>query len=219
MSLVQLISTLVPTINPTDSGNRVLDIMEENHITQLPIIVDDKYVALLQENDILEWEHPESNISESNLLQFKPAIQAEAHPFEAFRLAHQMQLNVLPVINSENKYLGAITPASLVKYFTENSGIDSPGGIIILEILPRNYSMYQIARICENEDVQILTSQVQTYENGVLEVTLKLNKTNLGAVISSFERHEYAVKAVYGDNTRYDDLMDNYRLLMNYLNM
>jgi CBS domain-containing protein len=136
------------------------------------------------------------------------------------KIANQQKLSIVPVIDNENKYLGAITINDLLKYVTENTGLDNPGGIIVLEIEPNNYSLHEIARICENEDVVIISSQLFTNPaTQKLEITLKTNRTNLEGLASSFERYKYKVKEVYGERTHQEDLMDRYKSLMNYLNM
>jgi acetoin utilization protein AcuB len=219
MSLEQLISPSVPTLMPGDTGNKALALMEENNITQLPIVSEDNYVALVQENDLLDWANPESILGEAAFLNYKPAILVSGHPFEALRITNQMNLSVLPVIDHEHKYIGSITKDSLLKYITENSGINVPGGIIVLEIAPRNYTLYEIARICENEDVTIMNVQVHANETGNMEITLKLNRTAIDAVVSSFERYNYTVKEVYGEESHDDDIAGKYNLLMNYINM
>jgi len=146
-------------------------------------------------------------------------MAAIAHPFDAMRIMHQMNLSVLPVIDNEYRYQGSITRETLLKYITENSGIDAPGGIIVLEIPIRNYTLYEIARICENEDVTIMNLQVHPNEAGLLEITLKLNRTSLEGLVASFERHSYKVLEYYGDENKDEDIEDNYNLLMNYINM
>jgi len=219
MNTEQLISIAVPTLLPEDTGNKALALMEENNLTQLPVVADDNYIALVQESDLLDWKDTGEALSKSDLLNYKPAILASSHPFEALRLTHQMNLSVLPVMDRDHKYLGAITKDMLLKYITENSGINTPGGIIVLEIAPRNYTLYEIARICENEDVVIMNTQVHANEQGMLEVTIKLNRSSVEAVVSSFERHSYQVKEVYGEESNSDDIAGKYNLLMNYINM
>ncbi len=218
MNIDRLISP-VPTLLPEDSGSKALDIMEENNLTELPIVSEDNYIALVHESELLDWKNPGTPLNTSEFLHYKPAIFASSHPFEALRLAHQQNLSVLPVIDNTQKYIGCVTKEGLLKYITENSGIDTPGGIIVLEILPRNYSLYEIARICENEDVVIQNLGVHTNEHGMLEVTMKLNRSSLDAIVSSFERHNYHVKEVFGDNVSQDDIAGKYNLLMNYINM
>lgn len=219
MSIEQLISPAVPTLRPEDTGDHALALMEEHKLAQLPLVSDETYLGLITENELLDADNTDGSLSDPDHLNFKPAIHSLTHPFEALRIMNQMRLSVLPVIDTEQKYIGCITEGTLLKYVAENSGIENPGGIIVLEVAPRNYTMYEIARICENEDVAILNSQVHGNEQGMLEVTLKVNRTVLGAVAASFERHNYHVIGVYGEETNREDITGKYNLLMNYINM
>jgi len=219
MSVSQLISPAVPALAFEDTGSKALAMMEESGFTQLPVVHEDQYMALVSENDLLDWETPENALSTAPFINFKPAISAHAHPFEAIRILHQMGLSMLPVTDEEHKYAGTVTNAGLLKFIAENSGIDNPGGVLVLEVAPRNYTLYEIARICENEDVIILNMQVHTNEQGMLEITLKLNRTVLDPVVSSFVRHSYRVKEVYGEDSNDEDIEGKYNLLMNYINM
>lgn len=217
--MTRLISPVVPTLLPTDAGAKALQLMEENKLAELPLVRDDNYIALVQEDDLMEWATDDNKIEDGDFLSFKPAIINTAHPYEALRIMTQMDLDVLPVIDFDQKYMGAITKDSLLKYISDNNGYLAAGGIIVLEVEARNYSLYEIARICENEDVTILNSQVFTTPDGTMEVTIKTNRTALEAVVSSFERHNYTIKEVYGDQKNMEDVMGKYHLLMNYLNM
>ena len=123
-------------------------------------------------------------------------------------------------MDNQNTYLGSITRNDLLKYITENSGLDSPGGILVLEIEPRNYSLHEIARICESEDVIIISTQLFTNrDSGKIEVTIKTNRNDLAGVVQAFERYNYVVKEVFGEQNSHEDLLDRYKLLMNYINM
>lgn len=220
MLIEQLISSVVPTLLPSDTGSKALLLMEENNFTQLPLVIEDNYMALVNENDVLEWGEPESQLSHADFLSYRPAVFASGHPFDALRIAHAQDISIVPVIDNDNKYLGSITRNDLFNYLTENSGIDNPGAIIILEISPRDYTLYEIARICENEDVQIISMQVHTVrQTGMFEMTIKTNRTDLKGLVSSLERHNYKVKDVYGEINNPEDIKDRYNLLMNYINM
>lgn len=218
MNIDQLISP-IPTLSPDDTGDKAMDVMAENNLTELPIVDQDNYIALIHESDLLNWNNTSDKLGSSDSLTYKPAVLGSGHPFEAMRLMNQMNLSVLPVVDSDHKYLGAVTKDSMLKYITEHSGIDTPGGIIVLEIAPRNYTLPEIARICENEDVMIMNMQASVNERGMLEVTLKVNRSVLDAVVSSFERYKYHVKEVFGEHNNGEDITGKYNLLMNYLNM
>ena len=220
MVIEQLISPVVPTLLLSDTGSRALFLMEENNLTQIPLIAEEKYMALVQENDVLDWETPESPLSKASFLTYRPAVFANGHPYEALRVAHQQNLSIVPVVDNENTYIGAITRDDLLKYITEYSGVDNPGGIIVIELDARDYSLSGIARICESEDAIVISTQLVTNKvSGKIEVTLKTNRTDLQGLASAFERHNFIVKQVYGEQAHYEDMLDRYNLLMNYINM
>jgi acetoin utilization protein AcuB len=219
MVIEQLISPEVPTLLPTDTGNTALHLMEENNLTQIPLVKEDQYMGLIKEDDVLDWNNPDIQLDKAEL-SYKPAVFASGHPYDALRIAHSQKLSIVPVVDNENRYVGAITRDDLLKYLTENTGLDNPGGIIVLEVDPRNYSLYEIARICESEEVLIISSQLFTNrETGKVEVTLKTNRTNMGGIVAAFERFNYTVKAVFGQTNNPDDMRDRFDLLMNYINM
>lgn len=220
MIIEQLISPIVPVVMPSDTGTRALNLMEEANITQIPLIADDKYLALVQESDLLDWDAMDAPLSAADFLNYKPAVVASGHPYEALRVAHMQNLSVLPVVDLDNTYIGSITREELLKYVTENSGLDNPGGIIVLEIKAHDYSLAQIARICEAEETTIISTQLITNPvTGMLELTLKTNRTEIGGLASSFERYDYKVKELYGGQSANDDTAERYKLLMNYINM
>ena len=220
MNIEQLISPVVPTLELTDTGSRALSLMEENNFAHLPVLEEQQYKALIHENELLDWEMPESPLSSADFLSYRPAVFSSSHPYDALRIAHQYNLSIVPVIDGSNNYLGAITRNGLLTYITESSGLDNPGAIIVLELDPRNYTLVEIARICENEDVLIISTQLRNnLHSGKIEVTIKTNRNNLGGVISSFERHGYKVKDVYGEKNNEEDMRDRYDMLMNFINM
>jgi len=220
MIIEQLISPTVPTLSPADTGSRALFLMEENNYAQLPMIMEDQYMALIQENDIMDWDKPESPLSAADFLDYRPAVFASGHPYDALKIAYQHNLSVVPVVDNMNKYIGAITRDELLKFLAESSGIEMPGAIMVLETEPKNYSLYEIARICENEDVMVLSTQLyNNRQTGMLEITIKTNRTALQGIASSFENQHYRIKEIYGEVVDKEDMLDRYRLLMNFINM
>lgn len=217
MNIEQLIAGSIPVLNTEDTIARALEILDESGMDALPVVNGDDYAGFISENQLLEF--PDDNLKLEGITQYKPAIQRASHPFDAISIMHQASLSLLPVVDHEGKYMGCIDRAHVVDYIALTSGISNPGGVLVLEIPPRNYSMYEIARICENEDVTLLAMHSRTNENGMLEITMKLNRSVLDAVVGSFERHNYHVVAVYGKQGDKEDVMDKYNLLMNYLNM
>jgi acetoin utilization protein AcuB len=220
MNIEQLMSPVVPTLLPTDSGSRALELMEEHRVEELALVADHQYLALVKEHDLLERVDIGGTLGDTQYLNFRPAVTAISHPYQALRIAQQQDLSVVPVVDNDNNYLGVVTREDLLKYMADNSGLNNPGGIILLEVDPHNYSLFEIARICENEDTILTTTQLNTNnDTGKLEVLLKTNRTDLEPIVSSFQRHDYKILAVYGQEDNKEEVMDRYNLLMNYINM
>jgi CBS domain-containing protein len=220
MIIEQLISPTVPTLTPADTGSRALFLMEENNYTQLPMIMEDQYMALIQEDDLMDWDKPESPLSAADFLEYRPAVFATGHPYDALKIAYQHNLSVVPVVDNANRYIGAITRDELLKFLAQSSGVETPGAIMVLETEPKNYSLYEIARICENEDIMVLSVRLYTNpQTGMLEITIKTNRTVLQGIAASFERQNYRIKNIYGEVDNNEDMLDRYHLLMTFINM
>ncbi|SEK97646.1 CBS domain-containing protein [Chitinophaga rupis] len=215
-----LIST-VPVLHPMDSGSRALRLMNEYHLTQLPLVLENKYLAMVEEDDILDLEDPETLLENMEYNGPRHAIQENAHFYEALKVFYDQKMCALPVISKENEYLGILTKDNLLAVLAQYNGVKEPGGILSLEIEPRDYSLSEIARIAESNDVTLLS--VNTITNpatGRLEVLLKTNRQELQPLVATFERFKYyVVKYTITAEDEEDTLKKNYDLFMNYISI
>lgn len=214
-----LISTVVPILHPLDPGSRALRLMNEYHLTQLPLVLENKYLALVEEDDILDLEDQDIALENMEYNGPKPSIAENAHFFEAVRLFHEMKLTVLPVISHEKEYIGVLTKDSLLTALAQYNGVKEHGGILALDIDPRDYSLSEIARIAESNDVTLLSVNTITFPSGRLEVLLKTNRQELHGLVATFERFNYIIKYTITEEQEEDLLKKNYDLLMNYISM
>jgi hypothetical protein len=133
-------------------------------------------------------------------------------------LFYEQKLTAVPVLDSSMSYLGLISINTLAEYFAKITSVAEPGGIIVLEISNRNNSLSHIAQIVESNNAQILSSYVDTVANSTkLEITIKVNKTDISQIIASFLRYDYTVKATFNHLQRDHDSKDRFDSLMNYL--
>jgi predicted transcriptional regulator len=220
MSVLQYISPGIPVASPADTGKGILKMMQDWHLTELALVVEGKYHALIKEDDLLHWEAADTAIINAPFLHEHLSVKDNEHPYNAACRLAEAELSLLPVVNEENQYLGALTREELFNFFCDNSGLGQNGGIIVLSIAPMDYSLSEIARICENNDAIILNVQLFTYPGqNLMDVLLKTGSKDLRGLKASFERYEYTVKEVFGEMPVQEDLEDRYRLLMNYINM
>ena len=95
------------------------------------------------------------------------------------------------------------------------------GGVIVLEINVHDYSLAHIARIVEDNDAKIWCCYVSSpVDSAKIEVTLKINQTDLTSIIRSFHRYGYFVKASHQGHNRHEDILrSHYDQFMLYLNV
>lgn len=220
MFIYQLISSEIPSLTMEDTGDKALQIMQDHQVSNITIVEGDEYKALIKEEDLLNWETPEKALSYADFTNFKPVVYGNQHPYEAVRRALQQNISIVPVLNEDNKYMGSVSRNALFEFICNNSGLDKSGGIICLETKPVNYSLSEIARICESNDAIITNVQVFTYPNQeLMEIVIKTNTKDVQSLVASFERYEYQVKEVFGEMPAMESMLDRYQSLMHYINM
>jgi len=175
---------------------------------------------LLAEDDLLEIRDHKTLIKDIPLNLLNAFVFSNAHTYDVIRLINQLKLTAVPVLDQQKNYAGLISINNIINQVAELYAVNEPGGIIVLEISNRDNSLAHIAQIVEADNAQILSSYVNAFEDSTrLEVTLKINKTEISALVASFERYDYQVKEVY-NNTQIDDgSQERYDSFMNYLNV
>jgi CBS domain-containing protein len=215
-----LISYNVPPLKTTDTGDKALQWMSDFYVRHLPIVEEDQFVGLIGEDDIMDLSNLELPIKAYELSLQRPFVNADEHIYETIKIFVNLQLSILPVIDSNNTYLGIITQDSLLNYFAQSASLQQTGGILIIEMNTRDYAMSEIARIVESEGSSILSSFVTSRLDATkVEVTLKINRQNLSAIIGTFQRYGYIIKASFQENEYSQNLKERYDSLMSYLNV
>lgn len=216
----ELISNSIPPLRTSDTVQVALDRLAEFKLFHLPIVNESQFLGMVTEDELLEVRNTEEAIGSLSLVMLNPFVYQNAHVYDVIRVFHQLQLSIVPVLDYKKNYLGVISIQNMLDYTSDIYAVKEPGGIIVLEINNRNNSLSHMAQIVEGDNAQILSSYVQAFPDSTrLEVTLKINKTELSGIISSFERYNYEVKAVFNGTTSDDGTEDRYNSLMNYLNV
>lgn len=216
----ELISNTIPPLKTSDSVQKALERMTEFKLYHLPIVNETQFLGLLAEEELIEVRDTQQTIGSLPLSILNPFVYEDAHIYDIIRLFHQLHLSVVPVLDYKKNYLGLIAINNLLDYTADIYAVKEPGGIIVLEISNRNNSLSHMAQIVEADNAQILSSYVQSFTDSTkLEVTLKINKTELSGIIASFERYNYQVKAVFNSTISDNGTEDRYNSFMNYLNV
>jgi predicted transcriptional regulator len=214
-----LISTSIIPLQTSDSGEVALEMMEEFFVRHLPIVNNQELLGVVSEEDILNFDATEP-VGSYSLSLSRPYVHHNDHIYEIMRLIANMDLTIIPVVDEENNYLGVVTLEDALKFFAKTVAFSESGSIIVLEVTKRDYSLSNIARIAESENVVILSVFITSHpDSNRMDVTLKLNSQNSRNLLASFERHNYLVKASFNEVEYLDSLKERYEGLMTYLNI
>ncbi|SFC54607.1 CBS domain-containing protein [Parapedobacter composti] len=220
MNTGQIITERSYAVSPSDSIRFVLDRMADLRLTHLPVVKDGLYLGLVSYEILSGLPDPGNSLRGVNITYQQIHVYRTQHIYDAVLFFRIHQLDVLPVLDEQHHYLGAITPLELIMALNEAMGIQQPGGIIVLEMGQRDNALSHIAHIVESENAQILNSYVRAFsDSSRLEVTVKVNRTDISSITAAFLRHDYTVKATYNEENNHDNSRDRYEQLMNYINM
>jgi CBS domain-containing protein len=217
----ELISDVVPSLRTSDSGLKALYWMDVFRISHLPIINNLDFLGLISDKDIYDLNMADEPIGNHNLSLLSPFVFQEQHIFEVIEIASRLKLSVVPVLDEEKEYQGVITMNDLIDYIAQLSALNQPGGILVLELNENDYSLSQVSQIVESNDAKILSLYTKTFENSTrLELTIKINRTDITSVMQTFERYDYTIKASYMHDEELDNLYENrYEAFMKYLSI
>ncbi len=214
----ELQSQSLPYLHLHDKVYLALQLMNDNHVTHLPIVEGDKYIGIISEDDLLQSENDHAELDSLQQSFANISVKGDEHFLKAIRMAGENALSVLPVVEEENEITGVVIYAELLKYAAEFMSLNEPGGLIVLEMENNQYSFNEISKLVETNDAQIVQLNTTTDpRTGIMQVTIKINKPEISAIVATFQRYEYNVKYYFGEELYENELRNNYDNLMNYL--
>jgi len=220
MLAYELINEEVPSLKPTDTSRKVLDWMEDFRVSHLPVVSKREFLGMVSYTDMLDMSEGKKTLEKTNVSMIKAFVRENYHIFDVLKIISDHNVSAVAVLDDQNNYLGVITAESIIHRVARMPFVNEPGGIIILEINTRDYSLSQIAQIVEGNGAKILNLYVNSHPDTTkMEVTLKVNKDALAPILQTFTRYKYVVKASFNQIHTGGDLKSRYDEFMHFLNI
>ena len=219
MLVKDFITKDIPVLKSFDTVEYGLGLMDDFKLKHLPLIEDGLYRCLVSEKELLSLSGSKSTVGEAVL--FAPSVTESNHLLEALALVARYKLSFLPVILPSGEYVGGITSDGLLNAISDFTNAEAEGSIIMLEVLPLDYSLSDIARLVESNHSHIISMLSHTDKvTGRLLISIKIDLEDASPVIRSFERFNYTVLYYFMKKGMVDDLLEQrMRELMYYINM
>ncbi|HEY4800289.1 MAG TPA: CBS domain-containing protein [Bacteroidia bacterium] len=216
----ELITDEVPPLKLTDKGKKVLDWMEDFRISHLPVVNKREFIGLVSYSDVLDLNDTKKTLDHLRVSMIKAFVREDYHIYDVLKVISNYNVSAVAVLDAENKYVGVITADTIIQKIAAMPFVHEPGGIIILELNIRDYTLSQIAQIVEGNDAKILNVHINSHPDTTkIEVTIKINKEDLSAVLQTFARYNYTVKATFQQHNINDNIKKRFDEFMHYLNI
>jgi acetoin utilization protein AcuB len=215
----ELISEDIIPLKTSNTGDYALAMMSDFHVRHLPIVNNRQLLGLISEDEIFEYDSSEP-VGSYSLKMSHPYVYDTDHIYEIMQILNEYRLTLIPVIDKDQNYLGVVSLNDLLKYFAQSASFSEPGSVIVLEVNKQNYSLAQIARIVESENATILNSFITSSPDSTeLEITIKINRTDISRIIATFNRFDMTIKASFTESDYVDTLQEHFDSFMSYLNV
>ena len=131
----------------------------------------------------------------------------------------QNDTNIMPVLDENDKYIGYYELTDILSLFNDTPFFSEPGGIVIIEKGYNDYSFSEISQIVESNNAKLLGAFVSKIENDVIQITIKINNTNMNEIIQTFRRYSYNVISGHQEDVFLKNLKERSEYLNKYLNL
>ena len=220
MTASQLIIESLPPIKLNEKCSKAVSWMSEFKISHLPVVNDNTFEGIISEESLLDFNYKNETIAESNIQLMHVFTYEYQHIFEAMKKMSDNHLTILPILDRNDNYIGSTTLSHLMTLTTNTTSVKEPGGVIVLSVNSKDYSLAQIAQIVESNNARILSSFITSSpETTEMEVTIKINKKDLGPILQTFNRYDYTVIESYQKEQNHDEMKDRFDYLMKRLDL
>jgi CBS domain-containing protein len=190
----QLINSQIIALRPSDTAEVALELMAAGGVQHLPLVENASYKGLLKYTVLSALDDPDTELGRLAPELSSLAVYEGQELFEFMHLFKAYDTDILPVLNAEDAFQGALVLKDVFFASQPPSGAVQ-GGVIKLSMGHLDYSLAEISRLIEAEQVRIISSQLELDpENPMrVHVTLRLNTDVLHRVVATLERFNYQV--------------------------
>jgi acetoin utilization protein AcuB len=221
MTAQDLLNLAIPAMRGSDTVQQTLDRMDEYKVSHLAVVEGQHYLGIIAEPLLLNQLDYSLTLSELPLEAKTGYVLAKQHFYDIYRTCADNNMSVVAVLDSELHYLGCTTLTDVAEAYGRIYSMQMPGAVLVISMNERDYSMAQIARLVESNNLRVLNSFVEMDEEDPqrISLTLKINNNESSRVVATLERFGYIVMAQYNALPGPDADRDRLDSLLHYLSV
>jgi len=218
MTAKNLINYMIPPLKPGDSIAKAQQWMDELKTSELPVTQEGRFLGLVDEDmtyDFIDANH----ISDLPLKGHDCSVKQDQHYYDVLSTSYNQGFRLVAVLDSDEGYLGVVSIQDVVEAFAQTSSVNSPGAIMVLSMEDHDYSLSNIARMIEMNDVKVLSSHVtpQLDQSSSVRLTIKLDTEDISQVRTVLENNGIHIEATFNTTALSYDEKERLDLLMKFI--
>lgn len=219
MNLSEFIINDIKPLTNTDAVGDLQLLFNQLTFSHIPIRnADGVYLGCISENDAhcFESDKPIEKYRYSGDHFF---VREDTNWLDVLEAFAQNATNIMPVLDSNSKYLGYYEVNDIISLFNETPFFSEAGAILIVEKGLQDYSFSEVSQIVESNDGKLLGAFISKIENDVAQITVKIGNTSLNDIMQTFRRYSYNVISGHEEDSYLENQKERSDYLNKYLNM
>ncbi|MGV0995416.1 MULTISPECIES: HPP family protein [unclassified Empedobacter] len=217
MYITEYLSNEIKPGKVNSSPSQLLEVVQENKLTHLPLFKGLDFVGNISEEDLIELSIDDEKVDYTLYLE-SFYLSESSTLLDAIQMMYTNQANILPIINEQSRYVGFITEMDIINTFANFPFVAAQGVSMLVSIAEKDLSMTAISNIIEVNNGKILGMMIVGNKEDSVYVLLKFSSSNLLAIGETFERYGYQVIQKFYNDEKQELLQSRYAQLLKYMN-
>jgi len=219
MQTINYILKDIKSLSLKDEIEGVKELFKKNSFSHLPIVENKMFCGNIARQDIEFLTINDKKIdSVKNLFQLFYATET-MNWFEVLQYFATYNTNIIPVLNSDKKYIGYYDLDDFLNIFKCTPFLHEEGVILVISKNINDYSFVEISQIVESNNATLFGAFVSKIENDIAQITLKLSLHDINNTLLSFRRYNYQILNDFEKDKYLEELNDRSNYLQKYLNI
>jgi acetoin utilization protein AcuB len=123
----ELINQMIPPLKTSDSVEKAVRWMEEFRVNQLPVVKNRQYMGMVTEEDTLQQQDRSSLLAQVHFGFGEVFVHHYQHFYTVMEVAIRNKIQVVPVLDEHQEFLGVITVNDTIAAFGQMSALQGQG--------------------------------------------------------------------------------------------
>ena len=148
MYITEYLSNEIKPGKVNSSPSQLLEVVQENKLTHLPLFKGLDFVGNISEEDLIELSIDDEKVDYTSYLE-SFYLSESSTLLDAIQMMYTNQANILPIINEQSRYVGFITEMDIINTFANFPFVAAQGVSMLVSIAEKDLSMTAISNIIE----------------------------------------------------------------------